>query len=75
MIEFFVTINPLTEDGDTRFQSEVTRNSMVIKNAHPDGSLIHYTIQGDWNGYQHLSMQRDKDDSYKIISIEHFEEI
>lgn len=79
MIEFYVTIELLDESSDSSFKTELTRNNIIIKNIYEEnGSIQHYTLQGDWNGYRHISSliipSKEEGSKYLIHSLEHFEE-
>ena len=76
MMEIFVTIIA-TDEQKMDFEKDLTRNNILLRMITPDiGDEYHYSLEGDWNGYEELSKNVGvySGDRYTITSLEHSEE-
>lgn len=72
-MEIFVTIIA-TEEQKIDFEKDISRNNLLLRVMTPDiGSEYHYSLEGDWNGYEELSKRTGvySSDRYTITSLEH----
>lgn len=75
-MEIFATIIA-TEEQKMDFEKDLSRNSILLRMMTPDtGNEYHYSLEGDFNGYEELMKivgRPDVEGQYRITSLEHFE--
>lgn len=72
-MEIFATIIA-TEEQKMAFETDLARNNILLRAMTPDvGDEYHYSLEGDWNGYEELSKRTGvySGDRYTITSLEH----
>ena len=76
MIDFFVTTEAASEEALRDFKTDVSREGAVIKNEVKEGDFYHFFLQGNWSCYRGVAdiIKSPETKTYRIHSIEHFEE-
>ena len=72
-MEIFATIIA-NEEQKMDFETDLARNNILLRVMTPDvGNEYHYSLEGDWNGYEELSKRIGvyAGDRYTITSLEH----
>ena len=75
-MEIFVSIIA-NENQKIAFENDLARNNILLRVMTPDaGNEYHYSLEGDWSGYEELSKNVGvySGDRYTITSLEHFAE-
>ena len=75
MIEFYATLLVESEDKKQEFETELIRNSIIIKGVTPESdTCFHYCLQGEWASYSFVaSLSLEEPRKFELVSVEHFE--
>jgi len=71
-MEIFATIIA-TDEQKMDFEKDLARNNILLRVMTTDSGEYHYSLEGDWNGYEELSKRTGvySSDRYTITSLEH----